>query len=137
MRVVSGQANTAGRGLPSGVEAHILGGSPPHLVEMRHSSLSRAFCLMFPGRMAGWGEKPRRQKRHLPTVRLGRLQPAGSHLQDLQGATDGRPAAVLFDRLRHARWQPAQGPGRSHSSRPPPLRPVRLQLSEVSVPRRD
>ena len=62
---------------------------------------------------------------HLPTVRLGRLQPAGSHLQDLQGATDGRPAAVLFDRLRHARWQPAQGPGRSHSSRPPPLRPVR------------
>ena len=62
---------------------------------------------------------------HLPTVRLGRLQPAGSHLQDLQGATDGRPAAILFDRLRHARWQPAQGPGRSHSSRPPPLRPVR------------
>ena len=58
-------------------------------------------------------------------MRLGRLQPAGSHLQDLQGATDGRPAAVLFDRLRHARWQPAQGPGRSHSSRPPPLRPVR------------
>ena len=25
-------------------------------------------------------------------MRLGRLQPAGSHLQDLQGATDGRPA---------------------------------------------
>ena len=40
---------------------------------------------------------------HLPTVRLGRLQPAGAHLQDLQGATDGRPAAVLFDRLRHRR----------------------------------
>ena len=33
---------------------------------------------------------------HVPAVQLGGLQPAGPHVRDLQGATNGRPDAVLF-----------------------------------------